>query len=72
MRSIDFELAFEKLAAFVAHRYGNDMLDEGGQSVYLLRSLVDTYPEVFDSIECNPHIWIERVNAYIAGEVESC
>jgi hypothetical protein len=63
-----FELAFENLAAFVAHRYGNDMLDEGRQSIYLLRSLVDTYPEVFESIEINPHIWSERVNAYLGGE----
>jgi hypothetical protein len=63
-----FELAFENLAAFVARRYGNDMLDESKQSIYLLRSLVDTYPEVFDAIEINPHIWSERVNAYLAGE----
>jgi hypothetical protein len=68
MQFINFEVAFENLAAFVARRYGNDMLDEGRQSIYLLRSLVDTYPEVFESIEINPHIWSERVNAYLGGE----
>jgi hypothetical protein len=67
-QSINFEIAFENLAAFVARRYGNDMLDEGKQSIHLLRSLVDTYPEVFEAIEINPHIWSERVNAYLAGE----
>ena len=67
---INFAQAYETLAEFIARRYGNDLLDSNRQSANLMRSLVDTYPEVFESIEANPHEWTARVNDYIRAQLE--
>jgi hypothetical protein len=67
MNTIDFVAAYETLARHVATHYGNDMLDENRQSANLMRVLMTTYPEVFDSIEAQPQDWIARVNDYLRG-----
>ena len=65
MKTIDFDKAYETLAEFVANKYGNDMLDSNKQSTVLMRSLMNTYDEVFNMIEENPHMWSARVNDYL-------
>lgn len=62
---IDFAQRYEALAEFVARRYGNDLLLPGG-GADLIRALIDgVHDETLEDIECNPHEWRARVNAYL-------
>lgn len=62
---IDFAQRYEDLAEFVARRYGNDLLSPAG-GADLIRALIGgVYDETIEDIECNPHEWRARVNAYM-------
>ena len=62
---IDFAQAYEDLAEAVARRYGNDLLLPGGSAELIGALIGGVHAETLEAIECNPHEWRARVNAYV-------
>jgi len=64
-KPIDFAQRYEALAEFVARRYGNDLLLPGCSADLIGALIGGVYAETLEDIECNPHEWRARVNAYL-------